>query len=88
MTDIKRSMLVQVGEHDGKVLVAISVVVSAGEHIRSRPVSAAVYEDQPSAWRAVRDFASSRVLEDAEQHITRPGQPVPPPSMGSADAPF
>jgi len=87
-TEIRKSLVLQVGDHEGgKVLVAISAVASVGEHSRSKAISGAVYDDNAAAWRAVRDFATSRLLEGAEEQVERVSAPASEPaSLG--DSPF
>lgn len=86
--EIRRSMVLQVGDHDGgKVLVAISQAVSLGEHSKSRVIGGAVYDDHAAAWRAVRDFATSRLLEGAEELVERVSAPPSEPAQ-QGDAPF
>lgn len=85
---IKRSTVLQVGAHDGRVVVAITLVVSKGEHSRTKALSAAVYEDDAAAWRAVRDFATSRLLERAEEQVERPAKAELQAPTAHLDAPF
>lgn len=88
MSTIKRSLVIQVGDHDGRTMVAISAVVSVGEHSKTKALSAAVYDDDAAAWRAVRDFATSRLLERAEEQVERPAKVEPKPPVEHPDAPF
>lgn len=88
MTDIKRSLVIQVGDHEGRKMVAISAVVSIGEQSRTKALSAAVYEDDAAAWRAVRDFATGRLLERAEEQVERPAKTEPKQPVEHPDAPF
>ena len=76
---IKRSTLLQVGDHDGRFVVAISMVVSKGAASRSKAISGAAYDDIESAWRAVREFANARLLERAEEFVERPAKAEPAP---------
>lgn len=87
--DIKRSMVIQVGEQDGRTIVAISMVVSAGEHQRSKVISAAPYDTSEAAWRAVREFASARQLEHVEELVHRDIKPENQEApVAGPDAPF
>ena len=86
---IKRSLVIQVGDAtDGRKMVAISAVASVGEHSRTKALSAAVYEDDAAAWRAVRDFATSRLLERAEEQVERPAKAESQAPATHPDAPF
>jgi hypothetical protein len=85
---IKRSTVLQVGEHDGRVVVAISLVVSKGPHSKTKAISGAAYGDDAAAWRAVRDFATSRLLERAEEQVERPAKAEPQAPTTHPDAPF
>lgn len=100
MTEIRRSMVIQLGDHDGRKMVAISAVVTVTvetevdgrkveqEHSKTKAISAAVYDDDAAAWRAVREFASARQLEHAEELIERPKKVAPAPPVASPDDPF
>lgn len=85
---IKRSTLLQVGDHDGRYVVAISMVVSKGEASRSKAISGAVYDDIGDAWKAVREFANARILDGVEERIERPAKVAPAPPVASPDDPF
>ena len=85
---IKTSMVMQVGEHEGRVLVSISAVASVGEHTRSKVLSAAAYDDHPAAWRAIRDFATQRLLADVEELVTRPTTIAEPVRGEFPESPF
>ena len=54
----------------------------------TKALSAAVYDDDAAAWRAVREFASARQLEHAEELVERPKKVAPAPPVASPDDPF
>jgi hypothetical protein len=101
MSEIKRSLVIQVGDAaDGRTLVAISAVASVTveievdgravrqDHSKTKALSAAVYDDDAAGWRAVRDFATSRLLERAEEQVERPAKVEAGPPAANASDPF
>ena len=87
MNQVHKSLVLEIGEQNGAVLVTISAVVRVGENSRSRVLSAGSYRDTPAAYRAARDFFGSQVIDGAEELVTRVAEPPPAPAS-TVDPPF
>jgi hypothetical protein len=86
---VQTCMRIELGAVDGGHRVTLSAVARVADHERTKVLSANVYDDERSAWRAIRELASNRVAEGVEEQIVRP-EPAAPPSKPIAhpDAPF
>lgn len=85
---VHRIQRFEIGEVNGEVLVTISAIIRSGANEVSKVLSSGRYKNQAGAFRAIRDFCGSKVIEGGEELVTRVDAPAPPAAGAQADAPF